>query len=263
MNNEMSKNEKLYHYIIVSVLFFILFAPIIATLLYSFSTSWSVSILPDGLTLEWYKQLLSDKRFINSLLNSLLVCFSALILSIIFVFPVVFCVNYYYKKLKPFINLLVIFPFAIPPIVSCVGLLQIYSDSIGGTPYILIGCYFCICLPFIYRAIDNNMQAMSLEDLINSNQMLGGSTIGAIFKVVLPNLKKGILVAFFLSFSFLIGEFLFANILVGTQFETLQVYLFNIKGKSGHYSSAIVMAYFFIIFITTFFASLFSNKEKK
>lgn len=53
-----------------------------------------------------------------------------------------------------------------------------------------------------------------------------------------------------------IGEFLYANILVGSAYETLQVYLYNIKNQSGHYSSALVIVYFVLIFITTFIASL-------
>lgn len=263
MKEQMSKSEKVYHYIVLSVLFIVLAFPIFATMLYSLTSAWSVSILPENITLKWYANLLSDERFFTSLMHSLYVCLSALFLAIVCIFPIVFCVNYYFLKLKAFINLLIILPFAIPPIVSSVGLLQIYADSIGGTPYILIGSYFCMCIPFIYRAIDNNFQAININELIASNQMLGGSTIGAIFKVILPNLKNGILVALFLSFSFLIGEFLFANILVGTQYETLQVYLYNIKNQSGHYSSALVIAYFALIFIATFIADIISQKEKK
>ncbi|HHD0522243.1 TPA: hypothetical protein ACOS3L_000337 [Campylobacter jejuni] len=111
-------------------------------------------------------------------------------------------------------------------------------------------------MPFIYRALDNAMSNVNLNELIASNAMLGGSLMGAIFKLVLPNLRNGILVAVFLSFSFLIGEFLYANILVGSAYETLQVYLYNIKNQSGHYSSALVIVYFVLIFITTFIASL-------
>ncbi|MED7853029.1 S1 RNA-binding domain-containing protein, partial [Campylobacter coli] len=47
---------------------------------------------------------------------------------------------------------------------------------------------------------------LNLSEIIASNAMLGGSLMGAIFKLVLPNLRNGILVAVFLSFSFLIGE---------------------------------------------------------
>lgn len=52
------------------------------------------------------------------------------------------------------------------------------------------------------------------------------------------------------------ADILYANILVGSAYETLQVYLYNIKNQSGHYSSALVIVYFVLIFITTFIASL-------
>jgi len=47
----------LYHRTVVTLLFLILLLPLAGTLLYSVSTSWSATILPDGLTLKWYAQL--------------------------------------------------------------------------------------------------------------------------------------------------------------------------------------------------------------
>ena len=89
----------------------------------------------------------------------------------------------------------------------------------------LVGCYFTIALPFMYRAITNNLQAINLRDLMDAAHLLGASTWKAALLVVLPNLRKGVMVALLLSFSFLIGEFVFANLLVGTRYETLQVFL--------------------------------------
>ncbi|EOI6145393.1 ABC transporter permease [Campylobacter coli] len=256
MSENLSLKAKIYHYGILFLVFLFLALPLAATFLYSISTSWGVSVLPDGLTLKWYVQLFSDERFLIALWHSLLVCIASIILSMFLVFPLVFVVNYYFLKFKSFINVLIIMPFAIPPIVTCIGLLQLYADSIGGTAWILIFTYFTIALPFIYRALDNAISNVNLNELIASNAMLGGSLMGAIFKLILPNLRNGILVAIFLSFSFLIGEFLYANILVGSAYETLQVYLYNIKNQSGHYSSALVIVYFVLIFIATFIASL-------
>ena len=258
---ELSLRAKIYHYSVLGVVFLFLFLPILATLLYSLSTSWSVSVLPDDLTLKWYAALLDDERCLASIAHSLYVCFMALLIVFLITFPVVFAVNYYFLRAKGFFNFLAILPFAVAPIVSCVGLLQIYAESLVGTPYILFFTYTMIAYPFVYRALDNAFASLSLNELIASNAILGGSIIGAIFKLILPNLFQGIIVAVFLSFSFLIGEFLFANILVGSIYETLQVYLYNIKGQSGHYSSAIVMVYFALIFISTFIATLFSKKD--
>jgi len=143
-------------------------------------------------------------------------------------------------------------------------LLQFYADApfpMLGTPWILIGTYFTIALPFIYRAIANNFMAINLKDLVDAAHLLGASTPKAFFYIILPNLKKGVLASMFLSFSFLLGEFVFANILVGTRYETLQVYLYNMRQTSGHFTSALVMTYFFFIFICTWLGSRISKSN--
>ena len=144
------------------------------------------------------------------------------------------------------------------------GLLQIYGSgplAMVGTPWILIGCYFTVALPFMYRAITNNLQAINLSDLMDAAHLLGASTWKAAFLVVLPNLRKGLMVSLFLSFSFLFGEFVFANLLVGTRYETLQVYLNNMKNSSGHFNSALVISYFFFVLLFTWAAGRL-NKDK-
>lgn len=87
------------------------------------------------------------------------------------------------------------------------------------------------------------------------------STWKAALLVVLPNLRKGVMVALLLSFSFLIGEFVFANLLVGTRYETLQVFLNNMRNSSGHYTSAVVVSYFVFVLVLTWAANRL-NKDK-
>ena len=261
----MSRNANaLYHRVVVYALFLILLVPLAATLLYSLATSWSASVLPDGLTLKWFLTLWSDPRFLVAFGQSLLVCFGALILSVALVLPLMFVIHYYFPRLDALMNVLILLPFAVPPVVSSVGLLQLYASGpvpIVGTPWILIGCYFTIALPFMYRAISNNLQAINLRDLMDAAHLLGASTWQAALLVVLPNLRKGLMVALFLSFSFLIGEFVFANLLVGTRYETLQVFLNNMRNSSGHYTSAVVVSYFLFVLLLTWAANRLSKDK--
>jgi putative spermidine/putrescine transport system permease protein len=251
-----------YHKSVVYGIVFIMLIPIVATFAYALSSHWGATILPDGFTLDWYRQLLSDPRFLAAFGRSLFVCVAALLLAILLILPMIFVIFYYYPKLDKFMNVLILLPFAIPPVVSSVGLLQLYADShvqLVGTPWILIGTYFTIALPFMYRAIANSFIAINLRDLIDAAHLLGASTIKAFLLIILPNLKKGLMSSLFISFSFLLGEFVFANILVGTRYETLQVYLYNMRQTSGHFTSALVMTYFFFIFLCTWLGSRFSR----
>ncbi len=256
-------NHSLYHKTVVYGIVGMMLVPIIATLVYSLSSRWGATILPDGFTLDWYLKLLSDARFIEAFGRSLLVCVAALALSTLLILPAIFVVFYYFPKLDRVMNLLILLPFAVPPVVSSVGLLQLYADSavpIVGTPWILIGTYFTIALPFMYRALANSFSAINLRDLMDAAHLLGASTPQAFLQIVLPNVRKGLMASLFLSFSFLLGEFVFANILVGTRYETLQIYLYNMRQTSGHFTSALVMTYFLFIFFCTWLASRLGAK---
>ncbi|MEJ2764654.1 ABC transporter permease [Photobacterium sp. MCCC 1A19761] len=251
-----------FHKTVVYTIAGLMLIPLIATLVYSLSSSWGATILPDGFTLDWYGKLLTDARFLAAFGRSLFICIAALVLSVVLIIPAIFVVFYYFPKLDKLMNILILLPFAVPPVVSSVGLLQIYADSsvpLVGTPWILIGTYFTIALPFMYRAIANSFEAINLHDLMDAAHLLGASTAKAFLLIIVPNLKKGLMASLFLSFSFLLGEFVFANILVGTRFETLQIYLYNMRQTSGHFTSALVMTYFLFIFFLTWLASRFSR----
>lgn len=78
--------------IFVLCVLIILFTPILLTFLYSISTKWSTSILPQGLTLKWYGELFRNYTFIDSLFRTLFVSAASVILSIVIMVPTVYLI---------------------------------------------------------------------------------------------------------------------------------------------------------------------------
>ncbi len=262
----MSKNRSKWpHYLFLGFLSLILLLPVVATLMYAVAVDWGATLLPKGWTLSWLTELWADRRFLISFRNSLVICTASAFLTIAVCLPVLLWVHTRFTRLAGTLNAVVALSFSVPPVVASVGLLQLYSGDplpLTGTAWILLGCYFTIALPFVYRAIDNNMRALNVKELVDAAELLGASSLKALWYVILPNLKNGLLVAFLISLSFLMGEFVFANLLVCGQFETMQVYLYSIKNMSGHYSSALVASYFVIILLLTFLVSLLNPAKK-
>lgn len=253
-----------YHRGVVHLLVVLLALPVLGTLVYSLSERWDATVLPHGLTLHWYTRLWQDGRFLMAFWHSLVVCFGTLALSTLVIVPAVFAIHYYFPRLDRWMNILILLPFAVPPVVSSVGLLSLYADGplpLVGTPWILLGCYFTIALPFMYRMLSDSLRAIDVRDLIDAAHLLGASTPRAFWSVILPGLRKGLLASLFISFSFLLGEFVFANMLVGSRYETLQVYLYNMRNGSGHFTSALVMSYFAVTFALTWLALRFGKRE--
>ena len=255
-------NKQRLYRLVLYILLLLLMSPLVATLLYSLATQWSATILPEAFTLKWYVMLFSDTRFLVALFNSLWVCLTALLITAVLVIPLLFVVYYYFPALKRVMNLLILMPFAVPPVVSSVGLLELFSSEpfvLTGTAWILLGAFFTVALPFMYRAIANSMEGLNIEDMMDAAHLLGANTIQIFFMIIIPNLRKGIMVSMFLCFSLLFGEFVFANMLAGSHLETVQVYLFNMRNTSGHFGSAVVISYFVVILIMTWLAGFISK----
>lgn len=260
----MTNKKSVYAY--TAGLLIYLFIPLIATLAYSFASKWQATILPDGFTFSWYSQLFSDTRFIYSLQRSFIVSATTCLVSLLLMLPTIFIITIYFPKLEVIMKMLITLPFAMPGIVLSVGLIKLYSGGllpISGTIWILIGAYFVIILPFMYQGIRNALRTVDVKKLMEAANLLGASEVEAFRLVILPNLTKGILVSVLLSFSLLMGEFVIANLMAGGNYETVQVYLFNQRGESGHYTSAIVMTYFTFILILSFVIIKLQQSAKK
>ncbi|MGG0237999.1 ABC transporter permease [Bacillus rhizoplanae] len=243
-----------FHKIAVGLLVIYLLVPLLGTFLFSIAGKWDHTILPESFTLKWYIELFQDERFFAAFQRTLFLIVTTVGLSFFIMLPTVFIITLYFRKLEGVLQALAMLPYGIPSIVGAVGLIKLYSDGpiqISGTPWILIGAYFVTTLPFMYQGIQNSLRTINAIELVDAAELLGASKFQAFRTVVFPNILSGILVSILLSVALLFSEFSFANLLVGGQFETLQIYLSNKLNASGHLTSAIVITYYFVILLLT------------
>ena len=240
------------HKVIITALMIYLFIPLAATFLYSVAGKWDHTILPESYTFKWFGQLFHDPRFFAAIERSLLVIGITVVLSVLIMVPTIFIVTVYFKKWERLLQGLAMLPYGIPPVVAAVGLIKIYSSGllpISGTIWILIGAYFIVILPYMYQGIRNSIRTINAIDLVDAAEILGASKQQAFWNVIFPNIIPGIMVSTLLSFAMLFGEFALANLLVGGQFETIQIYLYQKLNQSGHLTSAVVITYYMVIML--------------
>ncbi|MDR3541286.1 MAG: ABC transporter permease subunit [Desulfosporosinus sp.] len=252
--------------VILALIFAYLFFPIVATLLFSVATRWSTTILPEGYTLSYYHQLLTSSEFIHSLLRTVFASFATIILSILLIVPSLYLTIVYFPRLEKLFEILSILPFAMPGVILAIGIIQMYSNGpihITSTPWILIGSYFVLILPFMYQAINNSFRTINVKALTEAAIMLGCGKLETFVKIIFPNVLRGVISAALISVSVLFGEFVLANLLVGDNYETIQIYLYKLQKVDGHLANALVASYFLVIlFISLLLIWLaFRNQE--
>ncbi|QJD86532.1 ABC transporter permease [Cohnella herbarum] len=240
------------HRTLMLLLMTYLLLPLLATFLYGFAKEWQTTVLPESWTLEWIREMFKDVRFLEALWTSLYLCLISIALSLAVMLPAVFVITVYLPKWETFMKGLVVLPYAVPGVVAAVGLIRTYSSgpiNIAGTAYILIGAYFVVVLPYMYQGIRNSLLTVSAVELLNAAELLGASRMRAFATIILPNIWPGVIISTLLSFSVLFGEFVLTNMLVGGHIQTIQVYLYQRVGESGHLASAIAISYFLFILV--------------
>lgn len=240
-----------------------LLVPLLATLMYSLAQHWQTTVLPESWTLRWYADLLHDSRFGQALIRTIWICLVSIIVCLLVMLPAVFVVTVYVPSLEKWLQMAVLLPYAVPGVVSAVGLIRLYSSGpipISGTVWILIGAFFVTILPYMYQGIRNSLRTVHSLELMEAAELLGADKVTAFRLIILPAIMPGISVSALLSLSVLFGEFVLSNLLVGGQFETIQIYLYRRLNESGHLASAVVMTYFLIILFLSVFWMRFSKR---
>lgn len=229
--------------------------PIVAIFLNSVAVDWAGTILPDGYTLTHVQNILKDPRFLQSIQNSLIVGFGSLLVTPFIVVPAILVAHCYFPTLDKYLAALVILPYAVPGIVLALGLLRIYSGNYGivlnGSPWILIFGYMPLAAPLYYVPIKNNLRALRVTELFEAGRLLGASDALILWRVVLPCVKQGLIIGLVMNFTLAISDFVYANLLVGGHFPTLQIFMGVLNGGSGRKLSVLITTYFVVIFVAT------------
>ncbi|WP_438297645.1 ABC transporter permease [Sporosarcina sp. FA15] len=220
-----------------------LLLPILATSLYAFATNWNKTILPEGLTLKWLLALFQDMDFLQSFGRSVLLSGGAVIGAFIFIVPAIFVIVLYFPKYEKWIQIIVVMIYAFPGVILAVGLIRTYSQTGIEMIWMVLGAYIISILPYIYQGTRNSLRNVNAVQLLDAAELLGSSKLQAFSKVLLPAVYPGLLVGALLSFSILFGEFVLINLVVGSRFETVQIYLMKKLNSSGHIASAVVFVY--------------------
>lgn len=174
--------------------------------------------------------------------------------------PSVVIIYLNYPKLDRALQSISLLPYAIPGVILVTALLKTYSKT--GISMFVVLCGALFISPIMYMGIRNSLQAINTKQLIEAGHMLGANTLTIIFKVVLPNLRVGIVLSSIMVFSGIFGEYVLTNLLIGGRFETLRIYMLRRMNENGHLASAVMVCYFILIFLMGIIMYKLSNKQK-
>jgi putative spermidine/putrescine transport system permease protein len=191
-------------------LFVYFLLPMVAVLIYSLATRWTAHVLPDGYTLDWWRQVFSDPAVVGAFGTTLVLATLTAILDIVLVVPAAYWARVRNPRIRTVIELAAAIPFALPYLVIGFALLQfagVVAPGLQGTFPLLVLGHTAIAFPFLYWAVDGAMAAAGIERLSEAAESCGATPFQIVRRVVLPNITPGIVSGALLAFATSFGEF--------------------------------------------------------
>jgi putative spermidine/putrescine transport system permease protein len=232
-----------------------LLLPIIAVALYAVATRWTANILPDGYTLAYLADSLSDQRLLGATLRTAILAVVVTVATVGLVVPASYWQRVHNPRIRPLLEIAAAIPFALPYVVIAFGILALsgaLAPWLQGTVWLLGLGHIAIAFPFVYWAVDAAMAAADVKRLHEAAQTCGASARTILLRVVLPNIGPGVATGAMLAFAVSFGEFALVQILVGARFETVSLYSLDLlSGTNAQFNklAVITVITFAVVFI--------------
>lgn len=229
-----------------------------ALAVFSFNDSKSMAHW-NGFTFKWYKQLIHNDSIMNALYYTLLVAIiSSIIATIVGTISAIGIHKMRGKRRKLILNINYL-PVLNPDIVTAVALMSLYvflKLEFGFTTMLLSHIMFSI--PYVILSVLPKIKQLP-QNIEEAAMDLGATPMYALRKVVLPQIKPGIISGFLIAFTMSIDDFIISFFNTGNGVSNLSI---EIYGMARRGIKPEINALSTIMFAVVLILLLISNKKQ-
>lgn len=201
--------------VITAGTFLVLYMPIVVNSIFSLVPSDRKGIHWEEASFEWYWRLFENESVISAIKATLLIGVIAVVIATFLAIILALYVEWEGAVFRRTIELLVYFPFLMPPIITGLSLLM-YFDRIGiprGEITIIIG-HTALVLAVLYRLVLTRLRAMQYT-LVEASADLGATRLQTFRYVVWPQLRPAVVTGSVLAMAISFDETLITVFLAG------------------------------------------------
>ena len=252
----------------IGLMLLFLYAPILLLAIYSFDATDMIGTW-EGPSFTHYAKLFGDPVILEMIGNTLLLAFTAALLSTIL--GTVGALGMYYCKRRvkrtlsvvsqiPVINAEIVTALALAITFVVVGMQKSFFT-------LLIG-HMVICTPFVVLSVIPKLKQMD-NSLYEAALDLGASPVKALFKVVLPQIIPGVISGFMLAVTLSLDDYIVTSYTKPSTFNTISTYVYNATTKGNAHTAetlssfwALTTIIFIIILAVVLVVNLTGKKNK-
>lgn len=185
---------------VIGVVLTFLVGPFLIVIFAGASAGEMLAFPPQGLSLKWYAKIFTVESFRASFALSIFLAVFGTLAALILGVPAAYALHRYDLPGAETIKTVVAAPIIVPGIIVGLALLRhLVVPFKVPIPLALFLVHTALVLPYAVRVVSASLNNLR-GDIEEAAVILGASRLQSFFKVVLPNIRGGILAAFILGF---------------------------------------------------------------
>ncbi len=226
----MKKDKRIFGKIIMVLAVIFFYLPILYMVIFSFNESKSLTKF-DGFSLKWYGKMIENHDMMTALYTTILIAVLATVIATIIGTLTALGLSRSKKAVKNLITQINDFPIMNPEIVTAIGLMLLFiTFGISKGFATLLLAHIAFCTPYVILSVMPKIRMLD-PNLADAAMDLGATPWQAIRKVIVPEIKPGIIAGAIISFTMSFDDFIISYFVTGNGVKNLSIVVYTMSKR--------------------------------
>lgn len=226
----MKKKTSVGSKIILTLTMLFFYLPILYIIIFSFNDSRSLTKF-GGFSLRWYEKMFADSTMMEAVLYTVIIAVIATVVATVVGTITAIGLSKSRKVVQKMVERINDLPVMNPDIVTAISLLMFFSVlTIKKGFGTLLIAHIMFCIPYVMLSVTPKLRSLD-PNLIDAAMDLGATPFQALAKVIVPQIKPGIVSGALIAFTMSFDDFVISYFTTGNGVNNISILVYTMSKR--------------------------------
>ena len=226
----MKKKTSVGSKIILTLTMLFFYLPILYIIVFSFNDSRSLTKF-GGFSLRWYEKMFADSTMMEAVLYTVIIAVIATVVATVVGTITAIGLSKSRKVVQKMVERINDLPVMNPDIVTAISLLMFFSVlTIKKGFGTLLIAHIMFCIPYVMLSVTPKLRSLD-PNLIDAAMDLGATPFQALTKVIVPQIKPGIISGALIAFTMSFDDFVISYFTTGNGVNNISILVYTMSKR--------------------------------
>ena len=226
----MKKKTSVGSKIILTLTMLFFYLPILYIIVFSFNDSRSLTKF-SGFSLRWYEKMFADSTMMEAVLYTVIIAVIATVVATVVGTITAIGLSKSRKVVQKMVERINDLPVMNPDIVTAISLLMFFSVLTVKKGFgTLLLAHIMFCVPYVMLSVTPKLRSLD-PNLIDAAMDLGATPFQALTKVIVPQIKPGIISGALIAFTMSFDDFVISYFTTGNGVNNISILVYTMSKR--------------------------------